>query len=811
MSLFNSMPMKKPLPIAAMLVLLSAMLILPIPVECAGADTATGTTAVTRVVAVIPPDAPPTYFLDQQTGKPAGFAVDVMDEVASRAGLKVVYVFEDGWSDIIEMVKNGKADLAPGMGISNDREKDLAFSELIDTFPISFFVRSDHRGIDATLGIHTVGTAQGSVASEYLRHRGDVRLVFYESYPNGLFDLLSGKLEAFAGPAPTLWQLARDARVDDHIKVVDMPIAEIRRAIAVRKDKVALLGRLNEAISSFMRTRAYQQIYTKWYGKPVPYWSERRIVMVGAVLVLVSIAFMAGWRHVSVLRLNRELTKIIKQSELTEEALRNSNAFNQSIIDSSNDCIKILDLEGRLQYMSPGGQHILGIRSMEKYMKVPYEDFWKGSDHAAAREAISKACEGNTGTFQGFCPTVDGTPKWWDVVISPIIGNNGKSERLLVVSRDITEQRRVQESLKSNQNRLESLVNIAQRRSENTQELLDFALEEAIRLTRSGIGYIYLYNEEKQEFTLNTWSREVMKECAIAEPQTIYKLEKTGIWGEAVRQRKPIVLQDFHAPHQLKKGYPEGHVPLNSFLTVPVYQKDQIVAVVGVANKQAAYDQDDISQLTLMMDSVWRMVEHKKIETALRENEAVLRSFLNAITESALLMDREGRVLAANETVAKRLGSPGQGIIGRNLYDLLPPDVAQKRKVRLDAVFHTGVPDRFEDERLGKVIDNSVYPVFGPQGAVTALAIVGIDITDRKLAAQEREKLIAELQKALNEIKTLHGILPICASCKKIRDDKGAWQHLEAYISQHTDAEFSHGLCSDCAKKLYPEYMNKKE
>jgi len=77
----------------------------------------------------------------------------------------------------------------------------------------------------------------------------------------------------------------------------------------------------------------------------------------------------------------------------------------------------------------------------------------------------------------------------------------------------------------------------------------------------------------------------------------------------------------------------------------------------------------------------------------------------------------------------------------------------------------------------------------------------------------ERETLIADLRKALAEIKTLHGILPICASCKKIRDDKGAWTQMEEYISKHTEAEFSHGLCQECAKKLYPAYYkeNKKD
>ena len=76
---------------------------------------------------------------------------------------------------------------------------------------------------------------------------------------------------------------------------------------------------------------------------------------------------------------------------------------------------------------------------------------------------------------------------------------------------------------------------------------------------------------------------------------------------------------------------------------------------------------------------------------------------------------------------------------------------------------------------------------------------------------EERERLIAELQKTLAAIKTLHGIIPICSSCKKIRDDEGSWKQLETYISEHTDAAFSHGICTECAKKLYPGYFEKKE
>jgi FixJ family two-component response regulator len=83
------------------------------------------------------------------------------------------------------------------------------------------------------------------------------------------------------------------------------------------------------------------------------------------------------------------------------------------------------------------------------------------------------------------------------------------------------------------------------------------------------------------------------------------------------------------------------------------------------------------------------------------------------------------------------------------------------------------------------------------------------EISQRRKAEEEKEKLIGELQNALAEVKTLSGLLPICSLCKKIRDDKGYWNQIEVYIRAHSEAEFSHGLCPECAHKLYPEYFDK--
>jgi len=80
--------------------------------------------------------------------------------------------------------------------------------------------------------------------------------------------------------------------------------------------------------------------------------------------------------------------------------------------------------------------------------------------------------------------------------------------------------------------------------------------------------------------------------------------------------------------------------------------------------------------------------------------------------------------------------------------------------------------------------------------------------TERKQAEMEREKVILQLQDALAKVKTLSGLLPICACCKKVRDDKGYWTQIEAYIRDRSEAEFSHGICPECFRKLYPDFAD---
>lgn len=179
------------------------------------------------------------------------------------------------------------------------------------------------------------------------------------------------------------------------------------------------------------------------------------------------------------------------------------------------------------------------------------------------------------------------------------------------------------QQLARNQNevRLISLLKLSQMHHKSFNDLLDFGLEEALILTESKIGYIYYYSEDTKNFTLYSWSSSVMKQCAVIEKQNIYHIEKTGLWGEAVRQRKAIITNDYSAPNPYKKGYPEGHVHVTRHMNLPVFINDKIVAVIGVGNKEANYTENDVLQLQLFMEGLWNIAERMRAEEQITKNE----------------------------------------------------------------------------------------------------------------------------------------------------------------------------------------------
>ena len=128
----------------------------------------------------------------------------------------------------------------------------------------------------------------------------------------------------------------------------------------------------------------------------------------------------------------------ITDRKQAEEALRESEEFNKRILESSSDCIKLIDLEGRLQYMNAGGQCIMEVDNFSCCLNAEWVSLWPEAARPDLEAAITIAKTGRMGKFQGFCPTAKGTPKWWDVVVTPMQDEAGQVTQFLAVSRDIT-------------------------------------------------------------------------------------------------------------------------------------------------------------------------------------------------------------------------------------------------------------------------------------------------------------------------------------------------------------------------------------
>jgi len=205
--------------------------------------------------------------------------------------------------------------------------------------------------------------------------------------------------------------------------------------------------------------------------------------------------------------------------------------------------------------------------------------------------------------------------------------------------------------------------------------------------------------------------------------------------------------------------------------------------------------------------------EHPRPEEYLLESERRFRSVVQTAKDAIILADGSGNIIAWNRAAQTIFGYQEEEVMGQPLTMVMPEryrDAHRQGIARLQSggeahVIGTTV------ELHGLRKDGSEFPLelsIGTWQATEGPYYSGIirDITDRKRAEEERERLIRELQEAMAKIKVLGGLLPICATCKKIRDDKGYWKQIEEYIADHSEAQFTHGICADCARKIHPDW-----
>ena len=207
------------------------------------------------------------------------------------------------------------------------------------------------------------------------------------------------------------------------------------------------------------------------------------------------------------------------------------------------------------------------------------------------------------------------------------------------------ERLRTEQSLRLEEARLDALLHLGQMTDAPLSDITNLALEQAIALTHSKIGFLGFLNEDETIYNLHSVSRNVVKDCRVASDPVRWPVRDAGIWADAIRQRRTVFVNDYSQPHPHKKGLPPGHLPIERFMVVPILEGERIVAVAGVGNKASDYDKSDERQVALLLRGMQGYVQrnrareelqkaHGDLEDKVRQRTAELAASAAALLES---------------------------------------------------------------------------------------------------------------------------------------------------------------------------------
>ena len=484
------------------------------------------------------------------------------------------------------------------------------------------------------------------------------------------------------------------------------------------------------------------------------------------------------------------MTSLVSDSEqdplkATLEALRHSEEFTTRLIEASRDCIKVLDLEGRLVSMNAHGMAALEICDFGSVSGSCWTDFWQGDDKRNAEAAVEAARRGQVGHFTGFFATTrTKTPKWWDVSVSPILSKDGKPEQLLAVSRDVTELKEAERLLQDSQALLQRQV------AERSQDLAktSAALRQIVEGVEAKVGEQFFPALVQQlANVLNVSYAFVSEFCA---DRT--KVRTLAFWSgnrfepnfEYAIAHTPceVVLAGelYHCAEKVADRFPLHRreleeINVESYLAIPVTSvTGQILGHLAVMDtKRMELAQLDLSIFKVFGARAGAELERLQMERRLMENEARLRDLFEEAPIAYVNEGLDSKFIQANKTALKTLGITAEEVGGTYGFSFIPDtqDAQRRLKEAFDSIGKgidtSGVVLELRRKDNGQPLWIKWWSRPDPGGGYTRTMF--LDITEQVLMEQEKARLEAQNLYLQEEIKTEHNFEEIIGNSPAIR------------------------------------------